>query len=81
MILGFFTHILTLEEKKLIPKELMRRYRLIRNFAFLGAGLLLLSTLPQFWTFRIGGFPIRLYFWYVPFILIGIREVYQKHLS
>ena len=57
LILGLFTHILASEERNLIPKELIRRYRIIRNLLFLGGVMLLVSALPVFWAISIAGIP------------------------
>src|SRR5712692_5081267 len=57
-ILGLFTRQLTIEERNLIPKELMNRYRRIRNAEFGTAALFLISALPVFGTFLVGGVPI-----------------------
>ena len=44
MILAFFTHMLASEEKNLIPRELIRQYRITRNLLVLGGALFFLST-------------------------------------
>jgi uncharacterized membrane protein len=49
LILAYFTHALTLEEKNLIPSHLRQRYRVTRNLLLLGAAIFLISDLPIFW--------------------------------
>ncbi|MCZ7402370.1 MAG: TMEM175 family protein [Candidatus Methanoperedens sp.] len=77
-IMGFFTHILTVEEKKLVSQDLIRKYRLLRNSFFLTAALFLISILPQFWTWSIKGTPFRFYFWLVPIGIFWIRRFLEK---
>ena len=80
-IMAFFTHILTVEEKKLVSIELIRKYRLVRNSLFLAAGLFLLSALPQFWAWKIQGTAFRFYFWLVPLGIFWIRRFLEKELK
>jgi uncharacterized membrane protein len=61
-ILAYFTHLLTLEEKNLIPNDLRRRYRITRNFLLLGAAIFLISDLPIFWSIVIG-IQLRIILW------------------
>jgi len=77
-IMAFFTHILTIEEKKLVSPELILKYRLLRNSFFIAAGLFLISILPQFWTLSIKGTPFRFYFWLVPIGIFWIRRILEK---
>jgi uncharacterized membrane protein len=79
-ILGIFTHMLTLEEKKLIPARLLGQQRRIRNVFLFSAFLFLISTFPQLLVWRFEGTPVRVFFWYVPLIVLwslqlpGIRK-------
>jgi uncharacterized membrane protein len=61
-ILAYFTHILTLEEKNLIPSDMRRRYRIMRNLLLLGAAIFLVSDLPIFWSIIIG-IQLRVIIW------------------
>jgi uncharacterized membrane protein len=79
-IMGFFTHILTVEEKKLVSQELIRKYRLVRNSFFIAAGLFLISLLPQFWTWSIEGTPFRFYFWLVPISIFWIQRLLNRYI-
>jgi len=77
-IMAFFTHILTVEEKKLVSPELIQKYRLLRNSFLIAAGLFLISVLPQFWNWSIKGTPFRFYFWLVPIGIFWIRRLLEK---
>jgi hypothetical protein len=79
-IMGFFTHILTVEENKLVSQELIRKYRLVRNSFFFAAALFLISMLPQFWTWSIKGTPFRFYFWLVPIGIFWILRLLERYI-
>lgn len=75
-ILALFTHMLTIEEKKLIRPELLGRQRMIRNVLFFSTVLFLISALPQFWSLKFQGMPVRIWFWYLSLVGIwGLRLV------
>lgn len=63
MILAYFTHILASEEKNLIPRELVYRYKAIRDLLFVGGVMFLISDLPFFWSVMLGGTPLRVVIW------------------
>jgi hypothetical protein len=69
-ILGLFTHMLTIEERRLVPTRLIGQQRRNRNAFFLSTFLYLISTLPQFLAWRLDGTPLRVIFWYVPLIIM-----------
>jgi hypothetical protein len=79
-ILALFTHMLTIEEKRLISPGLLGQQRTIRNFLFFSVLLFLISALPQFWSWRFQGTPVRALFWYVSLVgiwalrLVGVRK-------
>jgi uncharacterized membrane protein len=76
LIIAYFTHELTVKEKKLIPKELFRGYRLQRNTTLVSAALFLVSTLPIFWNLTIFGFQVRFILWMGTFgVWIARREL------
>ena len=49
-VLAYFTHLLASEEKGLIPRELIHRYKLTRDFLILGGAMFLASDIPILWT-------------------------------
>jgi uncharacterized membrane protein len=63
LILAFFANELTREEKKLIPKELLREYRLERNSRIITALLFYVSVLPIFWSLAVFGIELRYILW------------------
>jgi hypothetical protein len=48
LILAFFNHSLAEEEKKLVPKSLLGKYKLNRNFCLLVAGVFVVSMVSFF---------------------------------
>jgi len=73
-ILAFFHHALSVEERGLIPQQLMGQHKHARNMFFISAGLFFLTILPQFWSWHIGNMPMRFYLWFVPLIIAYISR-------
>jgi len=78
LILGLFTQQLAREEKGLVPKELLTRYKRVRTLLFIAAVLFAITILPQFWTFRALGQPIRFYFWFIPLSISTIWSLSER---
>ena len=74
-ILGLFTHMLTIKEKKLLPAHMLGRQKRNRNALFFSTFLFLISTLPQFLAWRFDGTPLRVIFWYVSLIILWSLRV------
>jgi hypothetical protein len=67
-ILAAFNHVLTDEEKHLVPAEFLGKVNLSRNLLAFFAILFVVSALPIFWDWRIEDAPIRFLLWWVPLI-------------
>jgi uncharacterized membrane protein len=80
LIIAYFTHELTIEERKLIPRELVRNYRLQRNTTIVSAALFLVSTLPIFWSFVIFGFQVRFILWMGTFLVWVVRREVERRI-
>lgn len=74
-ILGLFTHMLTIDERKLVPARLIKRHTRNRNAYLFSVFLFLISTLPQFLAWRVDGTPLRVIFWYIPLIILWSLRV------
>jgi uncharacterized membrane protein len=75
IILTFFVHELTVEEKHLIKTELVKPTKRVRNSMVLST-LIFLSTLaPQFWQWRIQNVPLRFYMWLIPIIIFWVGRL------
>lgn len=82
LIIAYFAHALTREEKGLVPKELLGKYRLRRNLNVLAAAIFLISTVPQFWVWMIAGEPVRVLLWLLTFPVSfarGLAESKKGH--
>ncbi len=63
-ILGGFYHVLSREERALVPPRLLRKMRTIRDMNVGFAALFLVSALPVFWTWTwLPGYPSRILLW------------------
>jgi uncharacterized membrane protein len=78
IILTFFVHELTVEEKQLIKPELVEPTRRVRNSMVLSALLFLLTMAPQFWQWRIQNIPLRFCIWLIPIIIFWVGRLPEK---
>ena len=77
-IIALFAHQLAREEKGLVPKESLAKYKRVRNTLFISAALFLVTVLPIFWSLRLWDLPMRFYFWFIPLVLSSIRHVPKR---
>lgn len=64
LILGAFVHVLSQEDRGLVPASRLKVMRSIRNANFGFAAVFLVSTLPVFWTWTWApGIPVRILLW------------------
>ncbi len=80
-ILGFFSNELAAEEKNLVPKEMMTRYKRMRNNHFAYALVFLFTALPQFWVYHVAGNPVRFYLWLLPLVFFWLSRRYWERSS
>ncbi|HYW01971.1 MAG TPA: TMEM175 family protein [Candidatus Acidoferrum sp.] len=78
LILALFTHQLAREEKELVPKEALTRYKRVRDVLIISGALFAITILPFFWAFKIQGLPIRFYLWFLPLVLSSVRRVSEE---
>ncbi|MGA2461762.1 MAG: hypothetical protein ABSF82_10105 [Candidatus Bathyarchaeia archaeon] len=78
LILALFTHQLAREERGLVSKESMARFKRVRNTLFISAGLFAITILPLFWTLKLWDLPIRFYFWFIPLVLSSVRHISDR---
>jgi uncharacterized membrane protein len=81
LVLGLFTHRLVGEERELVPKKSLSKFRLVRNTLFVSAALFVVTILPQFWTVTIMSQPLRFWFWFFPLILSAITPTFERNLN
>jgi hypothetical protein len=80
-ILALFTHQLTVEEKSLIPKSLLSKYKRIQISRLIAALFFALTILPLFWTLRIQNVPLRFYLWFVSLISTQVTRATDRTLG
>jgi len=78
IILTFFVHELTVEEKQLIKPELVEPTRRVRNSMVLSAFLFFLTMAPQFWQWRILNIPLRFYLWLIPVLIFWVGRLPEE---
>jgi uncharacterized membrane protein len=74
IIISYFTHELTIEERRLIPKKLLRSYRLQRNTTIVSSALFVVSVLPMFWSLTVFGLQVRFILWMGTFVMWIVRR-------
>lgn len=78
LVIAYFTHLMTLEERKLIPADLVRRYRQSRNAIFLVALIFVLSSIPSLGSTNLLGTSLRVILWIATVPLIWISRIASK---
>jgi uncharacterized membrane protein len=78
LILAYFSHQLASEDKKLVPKELLRNYRLQSYTSVFTAALFLISILPIFWSITIFGIQARFYLWASFAVVLNLRRLLER---
>src|SRR5208337_3715173 len=61
LILALFTHQLAREERGLVSKSAMARFKRVRNTLFTSAVLFAITILPIFWALKLWDLPLRIY--------------------
>ena len=72
---AFFSHVLTIEERKLVARALIHKQRIRRNGFIISALLFLISALPQFWVWRFEGIPVRILLWYCVLVVLWVTQL------
>ena len=81
LILALFTRQLAKEEKSLVPKTELGKFKRVRDTLLISAALFAISILPIFWTTQLYGQPLRFYFWVIPLILSSITPIFERRLQ
>ena len=76
LTLACFTHTLTVEERNLVPKELIGRFRWSRNALLAGSALFFFSDLPAWWTLHDMGDPARVLVWILAVPVSWLNRIY-----
>jgi uncharacterized membrane protein len=78
LILAYFSNQLTAEERKLIPKELLRNYRLLTYSSVITAALFFVSILPIFWSLAVLGIQSRFFLWMGLAVVLNVRRLVER---
>jgi len=76
-ILAVFSHVISIEEKRLVAPEIAKRFRESRNVQAILSLIVLISLAPFFWTVTLSDVPLRLYIWFIPIISYWTRRSLQ----
>jgi uncharacterized membrane protein len=74
LVIAYFLFELTKEERNLLPRRLLRGYRLMAYGSIAAAALFLVSIIPVFWSVDILGIQTRFIFWMGTFVVMVIRK-------
>ncbi len=77
VILAAFSHVISVEEKKLVAPEIAGRFRQSRNVQAGLSIIILVSLIPQFWYWTYLDVPLRLYIWFIPVVVYWVRRFRQ----
>jgi len=77
-ILASFSHIISIEEKRLVAPGLAKSFRQSRNVQAILSLIVLISLAPIFWDLSIFGVQLRLYIWAIPIIVYWVRRSVQS---
>ncbi|HYB75968.1 MAG TPA: TMEM175 family protein [Nitrososphaerales archaeon] len=84
LIIAYFAHLSTQEERGLVPKGALGEFRSRRNLLAFAGIIFVVSAVPQFWTIIFEGQPVRIWLWVVTFPvgwarrLSGRRNIAEK---
>jgi uncharacterized membrane protein len=81
LIIAFFDHSLADEEKKLVPKKLLRRYKFSRNFSLLMAAIFIISAVPFFGYTTLYNAPIRVILWIAALLFGWGRRSLERRIK
>ncbi len=80
LILAYFNHLLASEERNLIPRQFIRRFKLVRDLLVISSAIFFLSDLPVFWDVFVAGVPLRIILWALTLPAIWIPRIFIERL-
>lgn len=78
LVIAYFTHVTTMEGKRLIPDDLVKRFRRSRNYILLVGLIFTFSAIPNFATISVFGTSFRVALWIATVPLIWISRIASK---
>jgi uncharacterized membrane protein len=89
LILAFFSNSLADEQRKLVPKNLLRKYRFDRNYDLLNAGVISISIFPFFESVNVVqvstgnihyGITLRVFVWFAVLFSGLSKRLWQRNM-
>lgn len=77
-ILTIFSHVVSIEEKRLVAPDLAKTFRTSRNVQGVLVVIVLASLTPIFWSLTVFDIPVRLYMWMIPVLVYWGRRGLQS---
>ncbi len=81
LILAYFSHLLSQEERNLVPAELIGRFRIGRNAQLLGSAIFIASDLPFFGGDLALGLPARVFLWILTLPILWSSRTVESRIS
>ena len=78
LVLAYFSHLLAQEERNLIPREMIGRYKATRDSLIFGAAIFFVSDFPLFGDVDLGGLPLRVILWILVLPMLWIPRQFGK---
>jgi hypothetical protein len=77
LILAAFSHVISIEENKLVSLEVVHLFRNGRNRMLVLSVVMAASIAPVFWQVSVFGVPARIYVWYLPLISYWVGRAFR----
>jgi len=78
LTLAYFTHLLAQEERNLIPREMMGRYKAIRDNLIFGAAIFLAADFPLYVAVDYAGLPLRVILWILVLPILWLPRLFGR---
>ena len=78
LVLAYFSHLLAQEERNLIPREMIGRYKATRDNLILGAAIFLAADFPLYAAVDVGGLPLRVILWILVLPMLWLPRAFGK---
>lgn len=78
LVIGYFTHLITIQGKKLIPEGLVRKFRQSRNYILFVGLVFAFSAIPGIGTTNAFGTSLRVVFWISTVPIIWISRIASR---
>lgn len=77
-VIGYFTHLTTVEGKKLIPESLVRKFRQSRNYILFAGLVFAFSAIPGIGAINVFGTSLRVFSWIATVPIIWLSRIASR---